>query len=263
MFRPTLYVTAPIPWKPQLCALGLFQACLGAPENVILRFQPPPAVDPSDVTLVLLPFDLDALIDSVGGASPIPKPDFGDLEREMRGLRTEDPDQVEDLESEWRTLRNRITELADSLGDTERTEPGYAAAYGRLRTLYADLTARESELERRLRALMSSDQVRFAQRALSSSDSLRAWERGALANLPRAIEAESARTGRQTVMIDWAEGTERHEHLAPGRWWVVLRVTHPENTFLEYYWSVPFSVNRLVPVVVPIGPRNTVIRWRH
>ncbi|MCH7876568.1 MAG: hypothetical protein IH965_14895, partial [Gemmatimonadetes bacterium] len=51
--------------------------------------------------------------------------------------------------------------------------------------------------------------------------------------------------------------------LEPGRWWLVLRVPHSENPFLEYRWEVPLVVRGHRPLRVPIFDNNVEIRWRH
>jgi hypothetical protein len=51
--------------------------------------------------------------------------------------------------------------------------------------------------------------------------------------------------------------------LNPGRWWIIVRHTHPENPFQEYFWNVSVRVTGLTPLVVPLSARNVTERWRH
>lgn len=241
----------------------LLTGCLGDSPNVTLRFAPPPGVGQQEITLVLLPVDIDHIIDSLGNRASVPRPSFEDIGRLLTDRSGSTPPDLSGLTEEWTVLRRNVTRLADSLNQVSRTSAGYGRAYARLRALYADLTIRERELENRLRSLLDTEEAALARRATESSDSLRQWEAEALTDLPEAIAENATRAGRAGVLVETRLDGETHHHLASGRWWAVLRVRHPENRFLEYYWNVSFTVNRWVPAVVPLGPHNMVTRWRH
>jgi len=237
--------------------------CLGDSPNVTFRFDPPPDVDVHEVTLVLLPVDIDHLVDSLSGQAPTPRPSFDEMTLRLGRLDNLMSPDLSSLEGEWGLLRRNVTTLADSLNGVSRASPGYAEAYARLRALYADLTVRERALEGRLRTLMDSEQASLARQATISSDSLRGWETDALSDLPNVIAEVANRTGRAGTSLEATVGDEVSRSLTSGPWWAVVRMRHPENRFLEYYWNVPFTVNRWVPTVVPLGQHNMVNRWRH
>lgn len=242
---------------------ALFLGCVGDGVNATLDIALPDGIPVRAVTLTLFPFDIDALIDSLAAASDFPPPDLSELEEEIRRVRPTPPLGVEALEQEWADARRNVAHLADSLAGADRATPSYSAAYARLRTLYADLTAREFALERRLREIMSTDQATIAARARDGSDSLRRWEAEALSGLSDAVLAKINETGREPITLGDLSDTRIRQSLPPGSWWAVIRLPHPESPFLEYYWSVPFTTNRLIPVIVPIGTSQASVRWRH
>lgn len=219
--------------------------------------------DPRGVSLdslLLSPEDIDGLLDSLGAASPHPRPDFETLEAELETYQRQHTEAVEELRAEWEAHRGPVAALADTLRGLDRTEPAYGELYERFRATYGESIRREAEFERDLRSLTSVDED-LARRAAVAADSLRRWEASAYRDLDSILAARAATTGRHAVRIglDSLDGLS----LLLGPWWAIGRSRHPTNPFLEYYWSVPFVVGRLVPLVVPITWHNGTIRWRH
>jgi hypothetical protein len=215
-----------------------------------------------DLPLTALPFNPDHLLDSLTTAADAPAPAFPALEVEMRAYERPDPDPYEAVNRPWLALRDTVAALSDSLMQRARTDPGYAADYDRFRQLYARLAQRAAERDRALRDV-NGDQVALARRVAVAADSLRAWEYQAYAAYPEAAAAAVVHSGRTVV-----EGvTDRAGRLAldveSGRWWIVGRIADPDNPFMEYYWNVPVTATRVVPVRLPIASGNARWRWRH
>lgn len=216
----------------------------------------------ADLAVTALPFDPDHLLDSLAGEVDIPAPTFPALEAEIHEFSRPDPDPYEEINRPWLALRDTVRELADSLIDRDRTESGYAADYDRFRALYARLAERAAERDRALRAV-NGDHLDLARRAAAAADSLRSWEYQAYAGYPEAAAAAVVHAGRSVI-----EGTTDHHgrltlRVQPGRWWLVARTADPENPFLEYYWNVPVTATRVVPVRLPLSSANATKRWRH
>lgn len=216
----------------------------------------------ADLAITALPFDPDALLDSLAAGADAPAPTFPALEAEMRDYHRPDPDPYEEINRPWLALRDTVRLLADSLIERDRTDPGYTADYERFRALYARLAERAGERDRALRNV-NGDHLALARRAAAAADSLRAWEYQAYAGYPDAAAAAVVHSGRSVV-----EGTtDRHGRLTlrvqPGRWWLVARAADPANPFLEYYWNVSVTATRVVPVRLPLSSGNAVKRWRH
>jgi len=220
------------------------------------QFSNPPA------EMLLTRFYVARIADSLGARANVPKPDFSALESELTDFRPARSEVLDSLQSEWFSVRQGIVHLADSLRDVGRDAPGYAAAYDRLRTLHIQVTSRETDLERRMSQLVSPDRVNLARQAMAAADSLRAWETGALAAFPHLMDSLSGILGSALVLPLPSDGQIKRR-LATGRWWVAMRIPHSDNPFLEYYWETSFSLNRLIPVVVPLDERHMTVRWRH
>ncbi len=210
----------------------------------------------------ILPYDPDGLLDSLERLAGAPKPAFPDLERELEGYTPPDAAAAERLIAQWRRTREPVEALADSLRGMDRDGPGYAESYARFRRLYEALRLEEASLERQYRSLSSAD-TDLARRAAAAADSLRQWEASAFADYETAVRQAEAAAGRVAATGTTDVNGRITIELAPGRWWLVARQPHPTNPFQERYWTVGFSTNRLVPVVVPISHRNVTLRWRH
>ncbi len=215
-----------------------------------------------DLPLTALPFNPDLLLDSLTGLATEPAPTFPGLEAEMRAYERPDPDPYQEVNRPWLALRDTVAALSDSLMQRERTDPGYAADYDRFRQLYARLAQRAAERDRALRDVHGV-QVAFARRVALAADSLRSWEYQAYAAYPEVAAAAVVHSGRTVV-----EGTTDPNgglvlEVEPGRWWLVGRTADPDNPFMEYYWNVPVTATRVVPVRLPVSTRAATWRWRH
>jgi hypothetical protein len=215
-----------------------------------------------DLPLTALPFNPDLLLDSLTGLATDPAPTFPVLEAEMRTYERPDPDPYQEVNRPWLALRDTVAALSDSLMHRERTDPGYAADYDRFRQLYARLAERAAERDRALRAV-NGDQVALARRAALAADSLRSWEYQVYGAYPELAAAAVVHSGRTVI-----EGTTDPDgrvvlEVEPGRWWLVGRAADPDNPFMEYYWNVPVTATRVVPVRLPVSTRNATWRWRH
>ena len=216
----------------------------------------------ADLDVVALPFDPDRILDSLTAAAPTPPPAFPELKQEMEAYTPPADDPYEALNRPWRLLRDSVEALSDSLFAMDRTSPGYAAAYARFRTLYGRLSERAAERDRALRRV-NGDRVALARRAATAADSLRAWEYTAFAAYPELAGEAVVTSGRDVVEGTTVEHGLAVLALAPGRWWLIARTPDVANPFMEYYWSVPATATRVLPIRVPITPANGVRRWRH
>jgi hypothetical protein len=209
----------------------------------------------TDLDIVAVPYDAAGLLDSLEQAAPVPKPQFPDLEAELRAYRRKPPDAVTTLNAEWENARQAVADLADSLNAMDRGSADYAAAYARFRAAYDALSQEEAELEGRMRQELGSDRV-LATRAAAAADSLRRWEMDAYQDLPSLV----ARYPEVTATTD-SDGIATLS-LDAGRWWLVARTPDPVNPFMEFSWTVPVVVSPIVPVTTPLSARNVTLRWR-
>jgi hypothetical protein len=203
------------------------------------------------------------LVDSLSGASTIPKPSFPALLDTLRFYSPPDPSEARDIHQLWLSVRNRVRATSDSLYSIQdRDSPGYRDLYARFRNRYDDLLRREATLERALRAV-SASHAALARRATDAADSVRAWEQVALQPFDSLVAVREAQTARTAQT-----GSFRVDHstvlsVPAGDWWLTARQPHPDNPFFEYRWAVAFRVAAGLPVSVPIRDRDITLQWRH
>ncbi len=243
-------------------ALAPLSVACHAETTIVIRAELAEGEPVPDLGVTALPFDPVGLLDSLSAVAPRPKPDFSDLETELREYERPDNAPYTELNRPWLALRDSVVALSDSLIAMGRSEPGYATRYARFRQLYARLAERASERDRALRDVAGED-VTLARRAAAAADSLRAWEYEAFASYGELAAAATVRAAREVTEGETdSEGVLELE-IEPGRWWLVARQPDPDNPFMEYFWSVPVTVTRVVPVRVPFTPQNAQWRWRH
>lgn len=216
--------------------------------------------------IVALPFNPQALLDSLASAAPKPRPAFTELESRLQRYQPSERDTVPDPRGVQATAtalatRDSVLRLSATLRRMDRTAPGYREAYARFRDLYARYSAREAARENAVRKTESGDR-RLADVASRAADSLRVWERVAYREFPRLALERAAATGRGVQRITTDSGGLATLALVGGAWWLSARLPDPSNPFLEYRWDVPLTAAGL-PFGIPLTPANAEVRWRH
>ncbi|MCZ6918069.1 MAG: hypothetical protein O7I93_14930 [Gemmatimonadetes bacterium] len=209
----------------------------------------------ANLEIVALSYDAQGILDSLAQEAGEPRPEFRELEAELRAFERRDADSIVSLHSEWVEARRRVADLADSLSRVGPRSPGYAAAYARFRSAYNALSRDERALEQKMREDFGGDRA-LAARAAAAADSTRRWERTAFRDYATIVE------GQQQVTIRTDSLGHARVMLPKGAWWLVARRSDPGNPFMEFAWNVPVVVSPLVPVATPVSGRNVSVRWR-
>ncbi len=244
------------------CTLWL-AGCLPSEYDIEVRIQSPDGIALADVEITALPFDRDAIRDSLASASQVPRPQFRDLEAELAAYELPDLSGLDEALSPWQAIHDSVKHLADSLnGDGPDSSGEYARAYGRLRNQYQRLAQSTVQRDAAMRELVGDDKD-LAMRVAAAADSLRAWEGTALASYPGLVDSAIARDGRTPHSATTDEDGLVEFTLAPGRWWFVARWPDPENPFREYYWNVGVRVRLIGSKSVVLYEGNGAARWRY
>lgn len=216
----------------------------------------------SGVQIAAVPFDPEAILDSLAVNTADPQPTFAVLEAELFAFEPSDDEALAAINEPWLALRDSVADLSESLQAMDRAGAAYAAAYERFRTQYAAFTLRTAQRDRELSTL-DGNAVELARWAQAAADTLRTWERRVYAPYDSLASAALAASGKEAhALTTDAQGTV-HVTLEPGTWWLVVRRADTENPFLEYYWNARVRVNGLVPTVFPLTERHARRRWRH
>jgi hypothetical protein len=186
----------------------------------------------------ILPYDRDAIFDSLTAAHPEPEPQ---IPPEMLAQQQ----QVQQAQAEWRTaeeewgrVRERMRELSARMEQIGRRDDQYPVLFRE----FESLEPRERQLQQQMnQAFARFDQLQRG--FIAQADSLRiareAWADRAFNDYERVVE-QRLRTDRRGEMADTTgAGGRTRVRVASGSWWVYARYTLP---FSELYWNLPITV---------------------
>lgn len=210
----------------------------------------------------VVPFDPDAILDSLASAAPEPAPTFAKLEEVLFAFEPSDDSALATINTPWLALRDSVASLSESLQTMDRTDPAYAAAYDRFRTQYARFTRRTAQRDQAL-ANLDGNAVQLARWAQAAADTLRTWERGVFGAYDSLASHALLRSGLEAQTVNTDSHAAAQFTLTPGMWWLIVRLPDTKNPFLEYYWNIPVRVNGVVPTVLTLTERHMRHRWRH
>lgn len=204
-----------------------------------------------------LPYDRDAIFDSLRAAYGEPEPEIPDSLAQLQTAIAEAQEQLSAAEAQWNSARDSLKQLSDRMASMSRGDPQYVVAY-------RDFNAQEA-IERRERQRMEEANQRFTQMLSAfneQSEQVRArrqaWGDEAFASINEVIEARLEESG---LVEHWdttdANGVVRFRGLKKGDWWVHARYDLP---YTELYWNVPVQVEGGDPITVVLNRENAQVR---
>lgn len=242
--------------------VSLLAGC-GAAEVVVHAQQMEAAEDGSgearalkDLPVRLLPYDRDAIFDSLQAAHPVPPPAVPDTLMKLR-------DAMAAAHAEWGESEHRWGVVRDSLAKIGKTLEGMSRTSGEYRLLFRDFQDLESE-EQRMRRQMDAAFSRYTSlqsQVVAQSEEIRLlrenWEDEVFAPVDQLIYAKLKELGRKEMAdTTTATGVVRFP-AKPGQWWVTARYELP---YEELYWNIPVTVERGAPVEVKLTRENAQVR---
>jgi predicted nucleic acid-binding Zn-ribbon protein len=215
------------------------------------------AVALENLTIRLLPYDRDAIFDSLQAAYPEPEPQIPDSLLKLQ-------EAISQAQQEWKAAESRWSEVRDSLQKIAKTLEGMSRAQSQYVVLYRDfqeLEPQEQQLKRQMDAAFSRfDQLQksFVAQAEETRMRQEAWADQAFADVDLVILAKLKELKRPELADTTdATGIARFDKVKPGKWWVVARYPLP---YRELYWNVPVEVKRGEPVRIKLTPENAEVR---
>ncbi|CAN5649041.1 hypothetical protein BH23GEM11_BH23GEM11_06530 [soil metagenome] len=251
MKRTNLWALALAPFVFAACGPGTVQV------NSEADFRDPETQEQvtrplTSMEIQLIPFDRDALFDSLTAAAPRPEPGFPEeLELVQDSLFAAQEAQRE-AESEWLALRERLGVISREMEDYSPAEGRYQVLFTEFNTLEGRVTSAE---RRQDEAFLQVEEIRS--RVLGDLAVARQqqeqWEDEAFADYPEILEAR-LRESRRTIMYDTTDAMGQATFRAPtGEWWIHARYALPTQ---ELYWNIRVDVDRGDPLQVRLSREN-------
>lgn len=208
----------------------------------------------SDVEVQLVPFDRDAVFDSMQSAYPEPEPDVPQDLIDRREVVQQAQARWDEANRRWSTIRDTLQQLNDALAQYSRGEAAYVALFREWQDWESQLGAAEREVNQTFAEFDS-----LQQGTIRESDSIRIlqdnWADDAFAEVGTVFSLKHRESG-----LDWvvdttdASGVARGNlQVAPGTYWVHARY---ELAYTELYWNEMITVERGEPMTVRLTRAN-------
>jgi hypothetical protein len=238
-------------------------ACGGADVAVMARLQGVETggegVPLTALQVRLLPFDRDALFDSLAQAYPTPEPQVPDTVFALQQA-------VIERQREWQRAQVRWGALRDSLQVLSNRMQGMPRGSGEYLVLFRDFNDLADEVDRLERQsnqafqAFTSLQARLTTEAREISLQRELWADEAFAPADSIFRARmDERGGSEQVDTTNAQGVARFRNVRSGPWWVYTRY---DRQFDELYWNVPIQVDRGDEIELILSEENAEVRQK-
>lgn len=196
----------------------------------------------ANLPIRLLPYDRDAIFDSLAAAAETPEPPIPPELAQQRNEVVAAQEAHAQLEARWSTMRDSLRALSESTRQMEqqgrRSSPEYLQAF-------ESFTRLEAATDR-VKLQADSAFARFTQlqeATIGRSDSIRVareiWAREAFQDFDAVVAAKVQAQGRGEVADTTDAAGRALFEVEEGQWWVYTRYTLP---FQELYWNLEIEV---------------------
>ena len=213
------------------------------------------------VEVQLLPFDRDAVFDSLASAAATPEPAIPADVLEAQDSIAAAQERWQALESRWATLRDTLTAINDIMQNYSPAEARYRQLfnlYNNFDDEYARVDAQKGRAFERYDSISQANIARGREIRIELDN----WAADAFADVDAVFLAKAREAGREvqadTTDLAEAGGTVTFQGLKSGTWWVSARYALP---ITELYWNVPVEVGG-DPVAVELNRENAEERPR-
>lgn len=211
-----------------------------------------------DLPVRLLPYDRDAIFDSLKAAYPEPEPEIPDSIQALQNRVIAEQKQWKQAENRWLTLRDSLKTLSQKMAGMNKSSGQYFAMFRD----FNDLDDQVSGLEKQSNAAFTeftTAQNRLNEQAREIRLAKQAWADEAYAPIDSIINAKLENLGLQEYADTTnADGAAFFKDIPEGKWWVYARY---ERQFDELYWNVPIDVQGgKEPTQVQLTEQNAEVR---
>lgn len=196
----------------------------------------------SDLPIRLLPYDRDAVFDSLEAVAATPEPSIpADLLAAQQTVR--EAQEAHSLaEARWQTVRDSLRVLSEATQRMSQQGLRGTPQYQRAFDAFGAIDSQEGQL--RAQAEAAFDRFTALQEAtIERADSVRvvreAWADEAFRDFQDVVDAHLDRTGREEFADTTNAAGLANFRVPAGQWWVYARYTLP---YEELYWNLPIEV---------------------
>ncbi len=208
----------------------------------------------------LLPYDRDAIFDSLKAAYPEPEPEVPDSILDLQNRVVTQQREWQQANNRWLTLRDSLKTLSDKMARMDKSSGQYFAMFRD----FNDLDDQVNQLERRSNQAFqefTTAQNRLSEQAREIRLAKQAWSDEAYAPIDSIIQAKLEAMGlEERADTTNAQGMAYFKGVPTRKWWVTARY---ERQFDELYWNVPVDVQGgKEPTQVRLTEENAEVRQK-
>jgi len=228
-------------------AAGAMSACGGSDVTVLAQLEAATGAETTEAVALsalpvrLLPYDRDALFDSLAQAYAEPEPQLPDTMFELQQQVAERQREWQQANNRWLTLRDSLRTILDRMNRMDRSSGEYLVLFRD----YDDLETEVNQLQRQAdESFRDFEQLqnRLSEQSQEIRAARRVWSDEAYAPVDSIITARMEAMGREALAdTTSAQGVARFRGVKSGRWWVHARY---DRQFDELYWNEPIDVER-------------------
>jgi hypothetical protein len=211
----------------------------------------------ADTPVQLIPFDRDAIFDSLTAAFATPEPEVPEDLLDAQAAIAAAQEEWLATETQWATLRDRLQAITEEMEPMARGEAVYVALFREFQDGEADLAGIERRKDRAF-ATFTDLQEGYIQRADSMRLLQDQWADEAFADFWDVSDMKQRERGRD-MLADTTDagGIAGPIEVPPGQWWIHARHELP---FSVLYWNLPITVEGKEPIQVLLNRASAQVR---
>ena len=210
----------------------------------------------TDLEIQLLPFDRDAVFDSLSGAFGTPEPPIPEELLAAQDSVAAAQDIWRAAEARWSTLRDRLQQITTEMEGLNRGENRYVTLYTEFQDGEAQLGRVEREKDRAFAQFTA-----LQEGIIRQADSIRIlreqWADQAFMDAQDIFVTKLRELGRDGVVDTTDVAGVATPEVPPGQWWVHARHELP---YQELYWNILITVERGTPEEVRLTRETAQVR---
>jgi hypothetical protein len=228
-------------WTAAVAGTAVLAAC-GGGEVVVQVYteqegQPAPV---AGLEVRALPYDRDAIFDSLRAAYPNAEPEIPADLTQLRDSIAVASQRVSEMNAAWAEGRDSLRTLLEAMQSIPRSNPRYLPMFNRYNAMAREVESAEQASNQAF-AQFERLNDRYATQAEETKLAREQWSDAAYVDIDRVID-QKLREMRLTEHADTtdANGIARFNGLRSGEWWIHARYDLP---FDELYWNVPINAD--------------------
>jgi outer membrane murein-binding lipoprotein Lpp len=214
------------------------------------------AVPLAELPIRILPYDRDAIFDSLQAAYPVPKPEIPADLLAMRDSIAAAQELWTNATARWNMLRDSLQRMNQRLQGLNRASGEYLVLFREVNALFDQEAAANRQMDEAFRRY-SGLQDRYTTQAEAIRLAREQWEDAAFTDVEQVIAARLRELRREPLADTLDANGVMRRGVPAGEWWVTARYDMP---FEELYWNIPVTVGRGQQVPVELTRQTAVVR---